>query len=78
MSDKYYVLTNSDGDVSIEELTKEELLERINEEYYGNPKFNLVSKIDSDLTAYLDGLIIIKGKCIIPHEVMTVTEFGID
>ncbi len=80
MSDKYYILTNDDGDISIEEFNKVELLSRINcaDPYYGDLPFKLVSEVDSDLTADLDGLIIIKGKSIKPHEVLTVTEFGIE
>lgn len=79
MSDKYYVLYNSDGDIIIHEITKEELLKRINDgEYYGSSKYNLVSEIDTDLTASLDGLLIIKGKSIKPYEVLKVTELDVE
>lgn len=37
--EKYFIITNSDGNTYVSSITKEKLLERLNENYYGVMKF---------------------------------------
>ena len=47
MKSMYYIINNSDGDITVEEMTEEELIERLNEEYYGRRRFlNKIEKHD--------------------------------
>lgn len=73
--EKYFVInTSEDGDVSLSVLTKEELEGRLNEDYWGRPKF--LDASDRDLREE-DGLIIIRGKSIQPKPRTTVKEWEV-
>ena len=80
MSETYFVIHNAGGNIYIEEIDKRTLLKRLNEEdYYSGEKINLVYEIDDwDLSASLDGIIIIKGKSIKPKHVKAVTKFEVE
>ena len=80
MSGWYFVIHNAEGSIYIEEIDRRTLLKRLNEEnYYGEEKINLVSEVaDWDLSASLDGIIIIKGESIKPTAVKTVTKFEVE
>ena len=74
----YFIIHNSEGDTSVEMLSKEELLERLDEEYYGPVEF--IDKITERDTNYWGegALLIIKGEIAVPNPVETVTKLEID
>ncbi len=75
MSDTYFVLWNSDGDVHMSTYTKERLLEVINNKEFGHDV--ALSRPVEDL-AYLDGIIIIKGKIVTPESKQVTVEYDIE
>lgn len=77
MKEKYYLITNSEGEPYIRELDKEELIEELNEEEVDVSKFmNKLEKGDMNYWGYKK--IIIKGKIVTPNPVQTITEYKID
>lgn len=76
MEQKYYIIYNSDGDTDVEELTRQELLERLNAEEYGDVDF--LDWINDSNPNYWEGkLLIIKGEIVVPKEKKTVTGWDI-
>ena len=78
----YYVIHNSDGDTFVEEVTKEELIEKIEPEdgddagYYGPVGF--LSKVSERDTNYWgDNILIIKGEIITPEPKEVIKTFDI-
>jgi hypothetical protein len=70
----YYVITCSeDGDHHIELVSREELEERLNDEYYGSDPKYLTELNESLDLGYFSGLIIIKGEAIMPTAVEKIT-----
>jgi len=77
--EKYYIINNSDGDTTVSEVTKEELLKRINPEdpYYGDKRF--LQKISKNDTNYWgDNILIIKGNIITPKPKEKVVTYDIE
>jgi len=79
----YFIISNSDGDTSVDPVTKEELIKRITpeegegENYYGNCGF--LSKIDDIDTNYWgDNILIIKGEIIAPRPKEIVKTFDVE
>ena len=77
--ERYFVICNSDGDTTVDCLTKEELLERLDPEdsYYGNGGY-LKEISDTDTNYWGEKVLIIKGEVVVPKEVKVVTEIDID
>lgn len=79
--EKYYIICNMDGDTNVEEITKEELLKRLQPDedgnlYYGCHEF--MSKITQTDTNYWgDDLLIIKGSIVTPKPIEVVTKYEI-
>ena len=65
--DKYYVISNSDGDTYVYEYTKEKLEEEINSEGWGKEDF-IDKLIKRDTNYWGEASLIIKGKIIVPKE----------
>ena len=77
--EKYFVILNSDGDTRIDCVSKEEMLKRINEKYYGEHKnFLDVMPTESDTNYWGDNILIIKGSVVCPKEQKVVTEYNIE
>ena len=79
MTESYFVIHNSEGDTTVEKLTREQLLERLNpqEPYYGRHTTPM-DKIPNEDTNYWYGeLLIIKGKIVTPWTVEVVTKIEI-
>ena len=85
--EKYYIIHSGEDGLGIEEVTKEELLERITpnmaeegETYYGDPE--ILSKMpecdDGYFVGHNNALVIIKGKIISPKAKKVVTEFEVE
>lgn len=77
--EKYFVIINSDGDTRIDCISKEELLKRINDNYYGEHRHFLdIMPTESDTNYWGDNILIIKGSVVSPQEKKVVTEFTIE
>ena len=73
----YFVINNSDGDTRIRALTREELLEKLGENFWGDVDFvkHLALDVAMD-TNYLNGnVLIIEGEIVIPKPVKVVKAF---
>ena len=74
---KYYVIHNGEGDTTVDELTKEELLKRLNERWYGD--IPCMKSVPEDSTDYWGArLLVIKGKVVTPLPVEKVTEYDVE
>lgn len=84
----YFVIHNSEGETTVEQISKEKLLNRIksyneeednpdNEYYCGNPQF--LSKITERNTSYwgYNNLLIIKGEIVVPKPVKIIEVFEV-
>lgn len=82
MQEMYYVISPGEGDVRVIQLSKEELVEKLTEKYWGNSTFVNVDDsgfLESDLNYWNHGsLLIIKGKIVIPEPVKVVETYGIE
>lgn len=70
----YYVISNSDGDTTVEPMTKEELLRRLKGGDWGDCGFqgNTELKNDLDTNYWGPNICIIKGECVSPFEVQPI------
>ena len=75
----YYIIKNSDGDTTIEGVTKKELLERIDpkDPYYGHTNF-LEEIKEGDTNYWGDNILIIKGSIVSPTPVKVVEKFEVE
>lgn len=74
--EKYFVISNSDGDTTVRVLAKETLLKQIEENYWGDRE--ILNKIpDSDTNYWGESVVIIKGEIVTPTPIVTVTKFDI-
>jgi len=76
--ENYFVITNSDGDTHVSQITKEDLLEKLNENYWGSRVFFDKMPKDSDTNYWGDSVLIIKGEIVAPSEEKVVTQYKID
>lgn len=73
----YIVVSNSDGDLRFEQVEKEELLERVADNYYGTKEFVMNLK-ESDPNYWGDKIMIIKGEVVVPKPKKIIDSFDID
>jgi hypothetical protein len=72
--EKYFVIHNGDGDTTVREYTKEELISDIVEGAWGDAV--VLENIPSDDTNYWGGdILIIKGEIVTPKEKKVVVEY---
>ena len=79
MEEKYYVIQNGDGDTTVREYTKEQLLREIEEE--GGLGEGILTELPEDYadTNYWGGqVLIIKGSIVAPQPEQVVTKYKID
>lgn len=75
----YFIFSVSeDGDCSCECITKEKTIERLNEDYYGQPEIYDKIPWDLDMQSGPAGLIIIKGKIVVPKPIKTVESYNME
>lgn len=74
---KYYVIKNSDGDTYVEEIDKQELLNRLDPEdpYYGTLEFLKTIPKNGDTNYWGDKLLIIKGEIVVPKAIEVATKY---
>ena len=80
MKENYFVITNSDGDTTVEEYTKEELLERLNEKWWGDrcAMTEEILKKTSNTNYWEDNILIIKGTVCVPKPKEVIETYDID
>ena len=76
--EKYFIISNSDGDTTVDVVDKETLLERIKEEYYGDREVFTEMPSDNDTNYWGEGILVIKGKVVSPKPVQVITDFEIE
>ena len=76
--EKYYVIHNSDGDTTVYEYTKKELLEILNEDDRGYIKYFDEIPYETDTNYWGEGALIIRGEVVKPKEKKIVVNFDID
>ena len=80
MEELYYIIHNGEGDTTVEAVNKEELLERVEEGYYGIDSTEYLDELPSNRdTNYWGGaVLIIKGTIVSPKPEEVVTKYKID
>ena len=78
MEETYFVINNSDGDTSVTQLTKQQLLEAIKENYWGKKEAFPGLPKDGDTNYWGESILIIKGKIVQPRPEKVVTRYNID
>lgn len=77
---RYFVIRNSEGDTTVESLTREQLLARLgpNGPYYGRG-VSFIEEITKTDTNYWPekSLLIIQGEIVVPEERKVVTEYDV-
>ena len=73
----YFVISNSDGDTRVNMVTKQELLERINEHYWGKRKYLSEIPDEIDTNYWGNNVLIIKGEVVAPTAKERVIEYEI-
>lgn len=76
MNETYFVICNSDGDTTVRELSKEQLLRDINDGEYGDVLAKFPENPDTNYWG--EGVLIIKGKLVCPKVEQVVTKFSIE
>lgn len=76
--ENYFVIHNSDGDTTVTQYTKEELLEQINDNAWGS-NVDFIGEIPSngDTNYWGEGILIIKGSISLPIPKKVITEYDI-
>jgi hypothetical protein len=75
----YFILHSSEDGFHTEEVSKEELLERVSDpDYYGRVEICTEMPEKSDPNYWGSKLVIIKGKVVVPHAKKVVTEYEVD
>jgi hypothetical protein len=74
----YFVIRNSDGDTTVEQLSADTLKSRLAEGYWGETP-DLMGSITNEDTNYWPerGLLIIRGDVFVPRPVARVTEWEV-
>jgi len=78
MEDTYFVIQNSDGDTTVNEYTKEELIKAVeNNDFSTDIEF--IDSIGEDDTNYWgDGILVIKGKIVSPEPIEKIVRYTIE
>ena len=77
----YFVISNSDGDTYIQQMDRNELLERLNPDKHGDVELDfpkaLSSLDEADTNYWQDSFLIIKGEIVTPQAIKVVTQITI-
>lgn len=78
MSEKYFVIKNSEGDTRVTEMTRDGILKELSEDGSGYRGKDVMSEIkEKDTNYWGDGFIIIKGKIVTPKIKKVVEEYDL-
>ena len=75
MSRSFFVIYNSDGDTHVSIISEETLIERLEEEYWGNVEILRKLPSNSDTNYWGDAILIIEGKIPEIEQVEIVTKY---
>jgi hypothetical protein len=78
MNEMYFVIHNGEGDTIVDAITKDVLLERIGDGYWGDVTFLDKLPDDKDTNHWGCNVLIIKGSVVTPQPVNVITEFKIE
>jgi len=78
MEDNYFIICNSNGDTTVTEMNKTELLVAIEENYWGDRLYLGDIPENRDTNYWGDSIMIIKGKIVTPESKEVVTSYNID
>jgi len=79
--EKYFIISNSDGDTTVTEMSKEELLLAIEENYWGDRTPMTLQDYHesrSDTNYWGESIMIIKGNVVVPTPKQVITKFEIE
>ena len=76
MDEIYFVIRNSDGDTTIEQMTRTDLLRRLNNGDYPNIFAKIPSSTDTNY--WEEKVLIIKGTVVSPEVKQVITEYTIE
>jgi hypothetical protein len=77
MDEKYFVISCSeDGETTVEVMDRETLLERIESEYWGSKEVLSELPENTDTNYWGNGLVIIKGKMVVPKAEQVITRYN--
>lgn len=79
--EKFFVICNSDGDVRIEEFTKDKLIKELNEQAWGEKGFvdsAELKETNGDSNYWGDNILIIRGNIITPKTKEIVLSYTVD
>jgi hypothetical protein len=77
MINTYFVISNSEGDTRVSMVTKQELLTRINENYWGEREYLSEIPDELDTNYWGNNVLIIKGEVVSPVAKEKVIEYEI-
>ncbi len=78
MKEQYFIISNSDGDTTIDVFTKEQLLKAIQEQYWGEREILTEIPADSDTNYWGNAILIIKGNIVTPVAKQVITKYDIE
>lgn len=73
----YFIISNSEGDTTVTMVTKQELLGRINEHYWGRREYLSEIPQERDTNYWGGSVLIIKGEVVTPTAKEKVIEYEI-
>ena len=76
--ENYFIISNGDGDTTVEQVSREELLKRIEEKSYGDVKCLENIPTNGDTNYWGEDILIIKGKIVTPEPETIVTKFKVE
>ncbi len=75
--EQYFILNSSEDGISINgPLTKEQVLDRLDENYYG--EVNFLNDIPNDFIDSGSGMVIIKGQIVLPKPKQVVQSYEVE
>lgn len=76
MNETYFVIRNSDGDTTVREVSRQQLLKDLEDGEFGD----VLKKIpeNPDTNYWGEGVLIIKGKIAVPKAEQVITKYNID
>lgn len=76
MKETYFIIRNSDGDTTVREISKEQLLRDMNDGEFGGVLGNIPENPDTNYWG--EGVVIIKGRIVVPKAEQVITKYSIE
>ena len=79
MKEMYFIISNSDGDTTVEAIEKKELIKRLEDNYYGGGRFPYPElPQETDTNYWGNGFLIVKGSVVYPKAKEVITKYDIE